>query len=194
MADADDVLKGAGRFFKKLGSVVADTSKTVATQVAATSKQVTGLGRGAVKLELDNTRVAPGGTIKGRIVLALSEPVAAKRLLVTLRARQRIVTVKRGEGAKGVSATHADVFQFDQELSPSQTFDARTVEFELPIPADALDLKAQPNNNSPLADAARTIASAFNPAAGPIEWQVIGRLEIAWGRDLSSEVDILVQQ
>ncbi len=194
MADADDVLKGAGRFFKKLGSVVADTSKTVATQVAATGKQVTGLGRGAVKLELDNTRVAPGGTIKGRVVLALSEPVSAKRLLVTLRARQRIVTVKRGEGAKGVSATHADVFQFDQELSPSQTFDARTVEFELPVPADALDLKPQPNNSSPLADAARTIASAFNPSAGPIEWQVIGRLEIAWGRDLSSEVDILVQQ
>jgi len=193
MADADDVLKGAGRFFKKLGSVVADTSKTVATQVAATSKQVTGLGRGSVKLEVDNTRVAPGGTVKGRVVLALSEPVAAKRLLVSLRARQRIVTVKRGEGAKGVSATHADVFQFDQELSPSQTFDARTVEFELPVPADALDLKAKPNNNSPLADAARTIASAFNPAAGPIEWQVVGRLEIAWGRDLSSEVDILVQ-
>ena len=194
MADADDVIKGAGRFFKKLGSVVADTSKTVATQVAATSKQVTGLGRGSVKLELDNTKAAPGDTLKGRVTLALSEPVAAKRLVVTLRARQRIVTIKRGEGAKGVSATHADVFQFDKELAPSQTFDARTVEFELEVPADALDLKPQPANNSPLADVARTVVSAFNPAAGPIEWQVIGRLEIAWGRDLSSEVDILVQR
>jgi hypothetical protein len=194
MADADDVIKGAGRFFKKLGSVVADTSKTVATQVAATSKQVTGLGRGSVKLELDNTKAAPGEKIKGRLVLALSEAVAAKRLVVTLRARQRIVTIKRGEGAKGVSATHADVFQFDKELAPSQTFDARTVEFELEVPADALDLRPQPANNSPLADVARTVVSAFNPAAGPIEWQVIGRLEIAWGRDLSSEVDILVQR
>jgi hypothetical protein len=147
-----------------------------------------------VKLELDNTKTAPGGSVKGRIVLALSEPVAAKRLLVSLRARQRIVTIKRGEGAKGVSATHADVFQFDKELAPSQTFDARTVEFELDVPTDALDLKPQPTNNSPLADVARTVVSAFNPAAGPIEWQVIGRLEIAWGRDLSSEVDILVQR
>jgi hypothetical protein len=194
MADADDVIKGAGRFFKKLGSVVADTSKTVATQVAATSKQVTGLGRGSVKLELDNTKAAPGDKIKGRVVLALSEAVAAKRLVVTLRARQRIVTIKRGEGAKGVSATHADVFQFDKELAPSQTFESRTVEFELDVPADALDLRPQPANNSPLADVARTVVSAFNPAAGPIEWQVIGRLEIAWGRDLSSEVDILVQR
>lgn len=192
MADADDVLKGAGRFFKKLGSVVADTSKTVATQVAATSKQVTGLGRGSVKLEVDNTKVAPGGTVKGRLILALSEPVAAKRLLVTLRARQRLVSVPR-EGGKGVSPTHADVFQFDQELAPSQTFDARTVEFELAVPADALHLQPKPNNNSPLADAARTIASAFKPSAGPVEWQVVGRLEIAWGRDLSGEVDLVVE-
>ena len=193
MADADDVLKGAGRFFKKLGSVVADTSKTVATQVAATSKQVTGLGRGSVKLELDATKVAPGGQLKGRITLALSEPVSAKRLLVTLRARQRIVTIKRGEGAKGVSATHADVFQFDKELAPSQTFEKDKVyELTLDIPPDALDLKPQPQNASPLADVARTVVSAFNPSAGPIEWQVIGRLEIAWGRDLSSEVDIVV--
>ena len=193
MADADDVLKGAGRFFKKLGSVVADTSKTVATQVAATSKQVTGLGRGSVKLELDATKVAPGGQLKGKITLALSEPVSAKRLLVTLRARQRIVTVKRGEGSKGVSATHADVFQFDKELAPSRTFEKDSVfEFTLDLPPDALDLQPQPSNASPLADVTRTIVSAFNPSAGPIEWQVIGRLEIAWGRDLSSDVDIIV--
>lgn len=192
MADADDVIKNAGRLFSKLGSVVKDTSKVVAGQVAHTTKQVTGLGRGKVSVELDQTKVAPGQAIKGRIVLALSEPVAAKRLLVSLRARQRLVTIKRGEGARGVSATHADVFQFDLELSPSQTYDARTVPFELTVPPDALDKQPQTTNASPLAEVARTVASAFSPAAGPIEWQVVGRLEIAWGRDLSSEVDISV--
>jgi hypothetical protein len=40
----------------------------------------------------------------------------------------------------------------------------------------------------------RTVASALTPQAGPIEWQVIGRLEIAWGRDLSSDVDIVVSR
>jgi hypothetical protein len=29
-------------------------------------------------------------------------------------------------------------------------------------------------------------------SAGPIEWQVIGKLEIAWGRDLTNDVDIIV--
>lgn len=192
MADADDVLKGAGRFFKKLGSAVAEGSKVVATQVAATSKQVTGLGRGEVKLELDSTRFAPGGKIKGRVVLALSEPVSAKRLLVTLRARQKLVTVKRGEGG-GVSTSHADVFQFDKELAPSQTFEpTQSFELELDIPPDALALKPQPTNSSPLADVARTVASAFNPTAGPIEWAVLARLEIAFGRDLKADVDITV--
>jgi hypothetical protein len=195
MADADDVIKGAGRFFSKLGGQLKEVGKTVGTQVQKTSKQVTGLGRGAVKLELEQTKVAPGGTIRGKLVLALTEPVEAKRLVVTLRARQKYITVKSGNDGKGVGASHADVYQFDKELAPSQTFGPGSYELELVVPPDALDLKAKPASGSnPIADVARTIASAVSPTMGPIEWQVIGRLEISWGRDLSNDVDIVVAQ
>lgn len=204
MADADDVLKGAGRFFSKLGSKLGgqlkeaggqlkEVGKTVGTQVVATSKQVTGLGRGSVKVELADTRVAPGGTIKGTLVLSVTEPVDAKRVLVTLRARQRYIAVKRGDGG-GVGSTHADVYQFDKELAPSGSFSpGQTFEFELPVPPDALDLRPQQSaGGNPLSDVVRTVASAVTPNAGPIEWQVIGRLEISWGRDLAHDVDIVV--
>lgn len=193
MADADDVIKNAGRFFSKLGGTLKEAGKTVGAQVQKTSKQVTGLGRGAVKLELEQTKVAPGGTLKGKLVLALTEPVEGKRLVVSLRAKQRYITLKGGNDGKGVGASHADVYQFDKELSPSQVFGPGSYELELDIPPDALDMKAkEPTGNNPLVDVARTIASAVSPTMGPIEWQVIGRLEIAWGRDLSSEVDIVV--
>ncbi|MGE0401154.1 MAG: hypothetical protein AB7T06_30880 [Kofleriaceae bacterium] len=200
MADGDEILKGAGRFFSKLGGQLKEAGgqlkevgKTVGSQVVATSKQVTGLGRGSVKLELEQTKVAPGGTLKGKLVLAVTEPVEAKRVLVTLRARQRYIAVKRGDGG-GVGSSHADVYQFDKELAPSGTFDPQqTFEFELVVPPDALELRPQQSaGGNPLADVARTIASAVTPNAGPIEWQVLGRLEISWGRDLSHDVDIVV--
>jgi hypothetical protein len=38
------------------------------------------------------------------------------------------------------------------------------------------------------------VASALSPSAGPIEWEVIGKLEISWGRDLTSAVDIVVSR
>lgn len=193
MADADDVIKNASRFFSKLGGQLKETGKTVGAQLKQTGKQVTGLGRGSVKLELEHTKVAPGGVLRGRVVLALTEAVEAKRIVVTLRARQRFVTVKRGEGGRGVGSTHADVYQFDKELAPSQLFEGGTYEFALDVPPDALELRPQASTGSnPLADVARTVASALTPSAGPIEWQVIARLEIAWGRDLSNEVDIVV--
>lgn len=192
MADADDVIKNASRLFSKLGSTLKETGKTVGGQVKQTAKQVTGLGRGGVKVELDQTRVAPGGTLKGRVALSLSEPVAAKRLVVTLRARQRFVTVQRGN-SRGVGTTHAHVYQLDRELAASQAFEGGTFEFELVVPPDALELKPQQSAGAnPLADVARTVASALTPTAGPIEWQVLAKLEIAWGRDLTSEVDIVV--
>ncbi len=213
MADDDDILKKAGGFFSKLGAqikekapVVGQTIKegaitaggaikegaTVAgAQIKHTAKQVTGLGRGSVKLELDQTKAAPGGTINGRLVLALTEPVEAKRLLVSLRARQKMVSVRRSNGNRTVGTQHADVYSFDLELGGATTYQSETLTFELTIPPDALELKAS-SPQTPLGEVVRTVASAVSPTAGPIEWFVVGTLEIPWGRNLSHDVDIVV--
>jgi hypothetical protein len=176
---------------KVVGPQIASGAKAAGSAVAHTAKQVTGLGRGSVRLELDQTRSAPGGTITGRVLLALSEPIEAKRLVVQLRARQKMVTVNRDGGGKGVGTSHADVFEFELELGGAKTYQSETLPFELTIPADALELKASAPS-TPLGDIARTIASTVSPTAGPIEWQVVTRLQIAWGRDLTHDVDIVV--
>jgi hypothetical protein len=213
MADGDDILKKAGGFFSKLGGQIKDKAPVVGkalkdgavavggavkegatvagAQVKQTAKQVTGLGRGSVKLELDQTKAPPGGSIQGRLVLALTEPVEAKRLVVQLRARQKMVTVSRDSGGRSVGTQHADVYSFDVELGGATTYQSETLSFELTIPPDALDLKASAPV-TPLGELARTVASAVSPTAGPIEWQVIGTLEISWGRNLTSEVDIVI--
>jgi hypothetical protein len=190
MADADDILKKAGGLFSKLGG----TLKSAGSQVKDTAKHVTGLGRGNVRLEIDHTKVAPGGTLKGRLVLQLSEPVEAKRLVVTLHARQKIMTVHRGKDGRSVSTSHADVYQFDNVLGHGKKYESQTLPFELVVPPDALELRPSSSgcSGNAVADAVRTVASALSPSAGPIEWQVVGRLEISWGRDLTSDVDIIV--
>ena len=110
MADPDDVMKTARKLFSKLG----DKMRGAGSQIKQTAKQVTGIGRGDVKLELVQTRVAPGGTVRGRVVLALTEPTEAKRLVVTLQARQKVVTIgKTDSGGRSVGSSHADVFAFD---------------------------------------------------------------------------------
>lgn len=212
MAD-DDILKKAGGFFSKLGQQIKEKAPVVGkavadgavaaggaikegatvagSQIKATAKQVTGLGRGSVKLELDQTKAAPGGTITGRLVLALTEPIEAKRLVVTLQARQKMVTVSRDSSGRSVGTQHADVYTFHVELGGATTYNAETLTFELTIPPDALELKAS-SPSTPLGEVARTIASAVSPTAGPIEWQVVGTMEIPWGRNLHHEVDIVV--
>jgi hypothetical protein len=182
MADPEDLLKKAGGFFSKLGG-----------QLKQTTKQVTGLGRGSVKLELEQTKAAPGATLRGRLVLALTEPVEAKRLIVTLRARQKVMNVHRSSSGRSISTSHADVYEHDTELGSTKAYESGTFSFEVTIPPDALELRPKESAGAnPLADAVRTVASALSPSAGPIEWQVIGRLVIPWGRDLSHDVDIVV--
>jgi hypothetical protein len=129
--------------------------------------------------------------LRGRLVLALSESVSAKRLVVTLRARQRVMQMRTSSSGRSVSTTHADVYEHDTELAAAGDFESGTRAFEVTVPPDALELRPSSGTN-PLADAVRTVASALSPSAGPIEWQVIGRLVIPWGRDLSHDVDIVV--
>jgi len=191
MADPDELLKKAGGFFSKLGKQAQKTAVSAGSQIKATAKQVTGLGRGTVKLELDQTKAAPGGTIHGRVVLALSEAVEAKKLVVTLRARQKLVTVKRSDAGRSVGTSHADVYELDLELGSTKKYESETLSFDLTVPPDALDLRPQ-GPSTPLGEVARTIASVVSPSAGPIEWQVIATLEIPWGRNLTSDVDIVV--
>lgn len=202
MADADELLKKAGGFFSKLGKQAKETAQVAGKQIGQTAvvagkqiqhtaKQVTGLGRGTVRLELDQTKAAPGGAIHGRVVLALSEPVDARKLVVTLRARQKLVSVKRNDSGRSVGTSHADVYAFNLELGGAQTYTTDTLAFELTVPPDALDLRPGAPS-SPLGEVARTIASAVSPSAGPIEWQVVATLEIPWGRNLTHDVDIVV--
>lgn len=202
MADRDELLKKAGGFFSKLGGQLKETATTVGgtlkeagtvagAQIKQTAKQVTGLGRGSVRLELDQTKAGPGSTIQGRLVLALTEPVEAKRLIVQLRARQKQVTVRRDSGGRSIGTSHAEVYTFTVELGGPKTYESETLPFELTVPPDALELKAS-SPSTPLGEVVRTVASAVSPTAGPIEWQVVGTLEIPWGRNLSHDVDIVV--
>ena len=191
MADADELLKKAGCFFSKLGKQAKETAQVAGTQIKQTAKQVTGLGRGSVRLELDQTKAAPGASIHGRVVLALTEPVEAKKLVVTLRARQKMVTVKRSDAGRSVGTSHADVYEFNLELGGTKKYETDTIAFELTVPPDALDLRPGAPQ-SPLGEVARTIASAVSPSAGPIEWQVIATLDIPWGRNLTHSVDVVV--
>jgi hypothetical protein len=182
MADPEELFKKAGGLFSKLGG-----------SIKQTTKQVTGLGRGSVKLELDQTKLAPGATLRGRLVLSLSEPVEAKRLVVTLRARQKVMSVRYSSGGRSISTSHAGVYEHDTELAGAQHFESGTHSFELTIPPDALDLRPKESaGGSPIADVVRTVASALSPSTGPIEWQVIGKLVIPWGRDLAHDIDIVV--
>lgn len=181
MTDPDDVLKKAGSFFSKLGSTM-----------KSTAKQVTGIGRGDVRLELDVPKAAPGGSVKGRVVLELTEPTEAKRLLVTLRARQKVMTVSTSSSGRSVGTQHRDVYAFELELGAARKYESTSVPFELTVPPDALDLRPQTSAGNPLADAVRTVASALSPQTGPIEWEVIATLDIPWGRNLTSSVDIVV--
>lgn len=118
MGTGDDILKGAGRLFGKVGGTVKQVSK-----------QVTGIGLGTVRVSLDRTRFAPGETITGKVLLDLPEAIDAKRLVVGVRAGKRTIEHTQFAGLE-------TLYKFERELGATQSYASGEHAFELELPKD----------------------------------------------------------
>src|SRR5262245_37397376 len=114
MSAEDDVKKAAaaaGRFLSKLGK-----------GAKKAGQQVTGIGRGTVRVALARNRFKPGDDLEGKVTLALPEGVAAKALRVTVRATQRAIDVHRQGGVRTVGTSTVTVYEQTQELGGERTY------------------------------------------------------------------------
>jgi hypothetical protein len=183
MSAEDDVKKAAaaaGRFLSKLGK-----------SAKKAGQQVTGIGRGTVRVALDRTRFAPGDDVRGKVTLALPEGVEAKALTVTVRATQRAIDVHRSGGVRTVGTSTVTVYEQTQELGGARVYRNEELTFSVPLPKDANDRRA-PAPSGALGDVARAVSSVVAPTTGPIQWRVTAALVVSWGRDLDHGVDIVV--
>ena len=185
MAADDDIrnaAKAAGRFFSKLGGAAKKAGQ-----------QVTGIGRGTVRVALDRSRFAAGEDLKGTVTLALPEPVDAKALTVTLRATQRTVDYHRAGGVRTVGTSNVTVYEQTQEIAGTRSFGSETFAFALPIPTDATVAGKRPvAPGGTIGDVARAVSSVVAPTTGPIQWKVTATLVIPWGRDLDHAIDVVI--
>jgi hypothetical protein len=161
MASGDDILKTANRLFSKIGN-----------KVASTTRQVTGIGLGELRIVLDRTKLAPGDTLRGTVTLELTQPLDARKLTVGLRAGVRPADLANIGGLRIPGSPETPMFQAVQELAGTKTYDSAGFPFELVIPAHAHEIQT---------------------ASGTVEWRVFARLDNPRGRDLDHAVEIVVE-
>lgn len=187
MASEDEIIKTAKGLLSKVGGAVAKAGSAA----KRAGQQVTGVGRGSVRIELERTRHAPGDDVRGKVTLALTEPVEAKRMIVTLRATQRTVDYHRAGGVRTVGTSQVTVYEQTCELGGPKRYESAVLSFAVPVPKDATDRKATAPGGT-LGDVARAVSSVVAPTTGPIEWRLTASLVISFGRDLEHTVDLVV--
>ncbi len=187
MSTEDDLKKAAGRLFSKLGSAARDAGKAARRG----AQQVTGVGRGTVRVACERTRYAPGDDIKGTVTLALGEPVDAKKLIVHVKATQRAVDFQRVGTVRNLGASTATIYEQTQELDGTRRYESGEHAFVLPLPRDAIAGKAAAPGGK-IGDVARAVSSVIAPTTGPVQWKLTATLVIPWGRDLEHAIDLVV--
>ena len=147
---------------------------------------VLGIGVGSLSVELDKVDYKLGETVKGRLSLTLSAPEEAKRLVVGVDARQRVVTTSQ----QVVSYRRDTAWKFEHQLKGEGKFSKVTRRFVIKLPQD-LERSGQTPEGA-LGDIAQLV-SFFSPTKRfPLEWAVYAYLDRPWRLNLKARVPITV--
>ena len=140
---------------------------------------VFGIGEGKIKLELNTHDVTAGGKISGKLKLELNSPKKAKELRIELIGKQR--RTQNGKSKKIV------VYQFKQVLGGEQEYTTAEYEFELTAPQIS-EIERGTDGAAGLALGAAKLLGAIHP----VEYSVVGTLDIPMSIDINKKVQIAV--
>ena len=140
---------------------------------------VFGIGEGKIKLELNTHDVTAGGKISGKLNLELNSPKKAKELRVELIGEQR--QTRQGKTKKVV------VYQFKQVLGGEQEYTNKEYEFELQAPPTT-EIEQHMQGAAGMVLGAAKLLGAIHP----IEYHVIGTLDLPMSMDINKKVQIAV--
>jgi hypothetical protein len=147
---------------------------------------VLAIGVGSLAIELDAVDYTLGNTVKGSLKLALEVPEEAKRLVVGVEARQRVVTASN----QVVSYRRDTAYRFERELKGEGKFKTLKRRFTLKLPQD-LERSGQ-TPSGPLGDLVQIVSFLSPTKRFPLEWAVFAFLDRPWRVNLKARVPITV--
>jgi len=134
---------------------------------------------GKVEIRLTKHTFVPGERIEGTVAYALDEPKEGKRLVVGLRATQRVRTSSVHQGRVTSSDETRTIYEFKNELAGEATYTHGSKSFELTVPPDALD-RVGVAPEGLLGDIARAASFLAGNSKGPVEWEIFAFVDLPW--------------
>jgi len=140
---------------------------------------VFGIGEGKIDLELNTHDVTAGGKISGKLKLELNSPKKAKELRVELIGEQK--RTQNGKTKKVV------VYRFKQVLGGDMEYSSGDYGFELQAPQIS-EVEKGIEGAAGLALGAAKLLGAIHP----VEYSVVGTLDLSMSMDINKKVQIAV--
>jgi hypothetical protein len=167
-------------------------------------RRTTGIGQGHVHLQLIESALPLGGTLRGRVRLELVEPTEGKELVLQIKATQRVLrtnlsrvsTVSAGRRSTrttpGLSHSNSTLWSHELRLEGPRTFrDGEGFDFALPLPAS---LQTQPNfGDHPIGEIAQVLDALQTPVRGEPEWTVTAVFKRPMAVNLRDKLELVVR-
>lgn len=185
------------KWLEKLDGTVQDVGRGLAqvadeaVRLAGEAGKVVGYGVGSLELKLARPRVAAGQDVTGIVRLALSQPIEARCVAVTLTATRERTTIERHDGRPTRVRRTETLFEQTCELAGPGTYRDELFSFAVPTP---LRLEDRIEADGVVGDVLNLAHGLRSMTQSPVVWKLHGFLDLAWKRNVTATCDIVVDQ
>lgn len=182
MADWKKLLDAAVSGAKAAGESVA--------QAADDARKVAGIGVGEIAINIDGPAYR-GEALRGWIKLTLPDPIAAKRLVIALRAKRTRIPVENLRHKQASPLQFENVFDVAVDVEGERTYESdSTYAFSIDVP----DKEPEDDVGGLIGDVLAAARAFKAMTETEIRWRLVAWLEIPWKRNLEKEVAISVNE
>jgi len=142
-----------------------------------------GFGKGKIDLQVEKTGFAFNESIRGKVRLELSKDVKAKGVFVALLATRENRTTTYSGGRASTQSHTETLYEDKRQLDGEKEYLAMAYNYDFEIIAPTGDRFQAPGG---------ILGGLSKIFSSPIQWQLIAKLDVPGGFDVSKKVKISV--
>lgn len=167
-----------------------DKVTTEALRITDQARKVAGIGVGTLTIHPGQEHTPMGGTMRGKVRLALEEATELERVTLTLLAKQERMGLQKGPSGKRTPVRRTEtLYSYDVELAGAGTYEAETFTFSVRVPSQ---LEEKVEAEGALGDVLKFAQGVQAMTRGPVLWSLLATAAVPWKRNVRGSTDVSV--
>ena len=150
------------------------------------------MSKGKIEVIIPKFNFSPGETVNGEVILKLDAPLKARGLKIAILGKRISKPMSINPGKMSSRTTSSTIFDFTEQLDGEKEYNSSELRypFSIKIPEGIYSVPEP----SGVVGTMLAMGKALSQYNSRVEWNLIANLDVPWGFDISTKIQISVDE